>query len=234
MWFKKELPKDLSRVERDKLQAYVGYSHSDMNLSGQYSNAVDILVNQIIEKKQQVNLIAHPLLYLMRHSIELAFKENIRYLDKYSGLGLDGIKTHSIDELFEKFEKHYNKIANDLNFKEELKDEYEEYAKDLRVLIQKLGTDWSSFRYIYSTRGDRVFDPSEIIDIYELKGKYDKSRIFLTHTADVISPFTDFVDYTKVDSSIESKSFGRVLFCFSEDEKDWLIETMNEKYIIVE
>ena len=108
MWFKKELPDDLGKREMERLKAYVGYSHSDMNLVGQYENAVDILFNHIIENKQRIDVIAHPLLYLMRHSIELALKENIRYLNKYSNLGLSKIKTHSIDDLFIEFEEEFD------------------------------------------------------------------------------------------------------------------------------
>lgn len=233
MW-KKELPNDLGKIELDRLQAYVGNSHSDMDLVGQYKNAVDILINEIIESGIRVDLIAHPLLYLMRHSIELALKENIRYLNKYSKLGLAGIKTHTIDELFKKFERHYDKIASDLNFKDELNDEYEKYAKEIREIIQKLGTDWSSFRYVYSTDGNKVFNYTEKLNMYDLKKKFDNSHIFLTHTADVISPFTDFVDYIQFDNSIISNSFGRVLFCFADFLKDWLIDTMNEQYEFVQ
>jgi hypothetical protein len=233
MWFKKELPKGLSRIELDKLQAYIGYSHSDMNLVGQYGNAVDILVNHIIEKGNQIDLIAHPLLYLMRHSIELALKVNIQYLNKYSKLGIGKIKTHSIDALFVEFERHYNKIAIELDFKKELNDEYQKHAIELRELIQKLGTDWSSFRYVYSQKGNKVFKDSEILNIYEVKRKFDTSRIFLIHVSDVISPFTDYVDYLKFDSSIDSISFRRVLLCFDEFQQDWLINSMNEKYEVI-
>jgi len=234
MWFKKDLPKDLGKLEMDKLQAYVGYSHSDMSLVGQYENAVDILVNKIIEDGKRVDLIAHPLLYLMRHTLELALKENIKYLNKYSGLGLGKIKTHSIDDLFNEYERHYKKIAADLNFEKELEQEYDKYAMDLRLLIQKLGTDWSSFRYVYSVSGNKVFAYSEIINIYDLKKKFDTSCIFLTHTADAISPYTDFADYIKFDNSIIADSFGRVLFCFGEFQTDWLIRRMDEQYEKVE
>lgn len=234
MWFKKELPDNLGKREKERLKAYIGHSHSDMNLVGQYENAVDILFNQIIEKGDRVDLIAHPLLYLMRHSIELSLKENLRYLNKYSKLGLGKIKTHSIDDLFIEFERHYNKIAADLKFKDELDEEYEKYAIDLRELIQDLGTDWSSFRYVYSTSGTKVFNHTEILNLYEIKKRYDTSRVFLTHTADVISPFTDYADYLKFDNSVKKNSLGFVRFCFDSYQKDWLIEKMNEMYQVVE
>ena len=51
MWYKKELPIEINNRGLDKLTAYIGQSYSDMNLVGQYENAVDILINQIIEEK---------------------------------------------------------------------------------------------------------------------------------------------------------------------------------------
>lgn len=71
MWYKRELPNQINNRELDRLTAYVGHSYSDMNLVGQYENAVDILINQIIKEKHRVDTISHPLFYLMRHSIEL-------------------------------------------------------------------------------------------------------------------------------------------------------------------
>ena len=116
MWFKKELPENISKRQSDRLTAFIGFSYSDMNLVGQYENAVDILINQIIEEKNRVDTIAHPLLYLMRHSIELGLKVNIKYLEKYSKLTITKFKTHTLSDLFSEFEKHYNKIALENNF----------------------------------------------------------------------------------------------------------------------
>lgn len=123
MWYKKELPNQINNRELDRLKAYVGHSYSDMNLVGQYENAVDILINQIIKEKHRVDTIAHPLLYLMRHSIELGLKENVKYLKKYSKLPILKSKTHTLSDLFSEFEKHYSKIAIENNFEIELKEE---------------------------------------------------------------------------------------------------------------
>ena len=233
MWFKQELPKNLSKCELDKLNAHVGYSFSDMSLFAQYENAVDILFSKIIEENRSVNLIAHPLLYLMRHSLELALKENIRYLNKYSSLGLGKIKTHSISELFTEFENHYDNLAKKLGFKKELEYEYTQLTMAGRELVHDLGTDWSSFRYVYSTSGAKVFDAEETLNVFLLKKRFDSTSMLLTHTSSVISPFTDFADYIAFDKSVIENSFGRVLFCVSEYERGWLIGEMNKKYIIL-
>lgn len=234
MWFKKELPENISKRQSDRLTAFIGFSYSDMNLVGQYENAVDILINQIIEEKNRVDTIAHPLLYLMRHSIELGLKVNIKYLEKYSKLTITKFKTHTLSDLFSEFEKHYNKIALENNFENELKSEYDKYSTDLKDVIKALGDDWSSFRYVYATDGKKVFADTETINVFELKKKYDNSIIFITHTSDAISPYTDFIDYSSYDISIKNESLGFVKYCFDLNQKDWLIEKLNEKYNIIE
>ena len=49
----------------------------------------------------------------------------------------------------------------------------------------------------------KVFTNSETINVYELKKKYDNSLILISHTADAISPYTDYIDYLKFDKSIK-------------------------------
>lgn len=235
MWFKKQLPKNLNLIELEQLNAYVGHFNSDLNLVGQYENAVDILINTIVESNRRVDMIAHPLLYLMRHSVELSLKENIKYLQTYSYLsvGKKIMKSHSLGDLFSEFERHYNKIGIDLNFKEELSEGYEKYAKDLRSLIENLGNDWSSFRYVRSTSDEKIFSHNDILNVYDLKEKYDNSRVLLTHTADAISPFTDFVDYLKEDDTIRENSLGFVLFSLPTHQESVIIEALNRDYELI-
>lgn len=233
MWYKKELPSEINNRDLDKLTAYIGHSYSDMNLVGQYENAVDILINQIIEEKHRVDTIAHPLLYLMRHSIELGLKENIKYLKKYSKLPILKSKTHTLSYLFSEFEKHYSKIAIENNFEIELKEEYNKYTSDLKDVITVLGEEASSFRYVYTTDGKKVFANSETINVYELKKKYDNSLVFITHTADAISPYTDYIDYLNFNKNIKNDGLGFVRYCFDKYQKDWLIEKLNEKHKVV-
>lgn len=233
MWYKKELPIEINNRDLDKLTAYIGQSYSDMNLVGQYENAVDILINQIIEEKHRVDTIAHPLLYLMRHSIELGLKENIKYLKKYSKLPILKSKTHTLSDLFSEFEKHYSKIAIENNFEIELKEEYNKYTSDLKDVINALGEEASSFRYVYANDEKKVFANSDTINVYELKKKYDNSLVFISHNADVISPYTDYIDYLKFDKSIKKDSLGFVIRCTEKYQKDWLIEKLNEKHKVV-
>lgn len=204
-----------------------------MNLVGQYENAVDILINQIIDGKHRVDTVAHPLLYLMWHSLELGLKENIKYLKKYSKLPFPRSKTHTLSDLFSEFEKHYSKIAIENNFETELKEEYNKCSSDLKDVINALGEEASSFRYIYANDKKKVFANSETINVYELKKKYDNSLIFITHTADAISPYTDYTDYLKFDKNIKNESLGFVRYCFDKYQKDWLIEKLNEKHKII-
>ncbi|MDR1679269.1 MAG: hypothetical protein LBR81_05760 [Prevotellaceae bacterium] len=231
MWFKKEIPSDLSKLDKCRLTAYIG-SYSDAKLAGQYENAINILINQTVEGQFSIDAIAHPLLYLMRHSIELLLKENIKYLNNYSSIGIKDkdLQHHNLNDLFELFEKHYNQIANTLNFKEQLKEEYDKYSARLKDLITMLGQDVSSFRYTHSRKEDKIFDFTDKIDIVELKKGYDKSIDFLIHTADVISRYTNYSDYLKIDESIKENGLCYVHSCFYISDKDWLIEQLNETY----
>lgn len=234
MWFKKEIPDDLTNRDKDRFIAYIGYSDSDMSLVGQYENAIDILINQIIEEKFRVDVVAHPLLYLIRHSIELALKENIKYLNKYSQIGIKrDFKTHKLSDLFSVFEKHYDKIATEQNFKTELSLDYKKYTKELQKLIDFLGEDQSSFRYTFTQKDNKIFNHTDKINIIELKNQYDNSIKFLTYTADVISPFTNYADYIETDKSIINDSFGFVLYYFDKHQKDWLIEKLNDMYKVI-
>ena len=234
MSFKKEIPDDLTKQQKEQLVAYIGYSDSDWCLVGQYENAIDMLVNQIIEEKSRVDLIAHPLLYLIRHSIELALKENIKYLNKYSKIGIEkDFKNHKLSGLFSVFEKHYDKIATNQNFKAELSSDYEKYTNDLKNLIEFLGEDQSSFRYTFTHKNNAIFNHTDKLNIIEVKKIYDNSLKFLTFTADVISPFTNYADYIETDKSIINDSLGFVLYVFDNHKKNWLIEKLNEKFKII-
>jgi hypothetical protein len=51
---------------------------------GSIENAIDILFNHIAEKEYNLDVIALPFFYLMRHSVELGLKANLTYLVKYS------------------------------------------------------------------------------------------------------------------------------------------------------
>jgi|SRR6218665_79879 len=233
MWFNKKFPDNLTERDKYRLIAYIGYSNSDMDLVGQYRNAINILINQIVEEKSRIGIIACPLLYLMCHTIELALKENIRYLKEYSKLDIGKLKTHALDELLLNFEKHYNKIATENNFNDELKNEYNNYLSELKSSIVTLGVDSSSFRYIYSADESKETNCIKTINVFDLKNKFDKSMIFLIHISDAISQYTDYIDYTKFDKTIKNDSLGIVLYRFDKSRKDWLIEKLNEEHKII-
>ena len=233
MWFATKIPDNLSNREKDRLTAYVGSSDSDMNLVGQYENAINILINKIVEEKSRIDIIAYPLLYLMRHTIELALKENIKYLKKYSKLNLGKIKSHNLEDLLTNFETHYTKIEQNCNFDIELKKKCQSYISELKSTIKTLGIDSSSFRYVNSFDESKIFEFNKTINIFELKNKFDNSMIFLTHNSDTISPYTNYIDYIKYDRTIETESLKIVLYLFDKSERDWLIENLNQKYELV-
>lgn len=78
MYFKKEIPaENINKYLASRLEANIGFAQSDMSYLGEYENAIDIIFNFIVENKHNVDTVATPLLYLMRHSIELGLKMKV-------------------------------------------------------------------------------------------------------------------------------------------------------------
>lgn len=69
---------------RYQFTAYVGRVFSEMGLLGEYENAVNIIIKYLKTKKERIDIVAHPVLYMMRHSLELGYKINFEYLTHYS------------------------------------------------------------------------------------------------------------------------------------------------------
>lgn len=70
------------RVEMSRRYSHIGMSsHSNSTYTIQYLNAFRVLY----DSKEPVDVIALPMLYCLRHYLELALKENIKYFSEFSG-----------------------------------------------------------------------------------------------------------------------------------------------------
>ena len=52
----------------------------------EYLKAIDILMDSIDTNGEPIDFLANPILYLIRHSIELGLKYNLDYFEKYSDI----------------------------------------------------------------------------------------------------------------------------------------------------
>ena len=186
-------------LRRWRYEAQIGHHTSYGSYMSAYQRAVDILFAEIETNNFPVNVIAYPLLFLIRHSLELGYKMNINYLSKYSGLDERvNWDRHHLVELHEAFKTHFMTAVNELGVSQDIVDEFNGYYSEVEVLtstFNALDRGSYSFRYPVDLNQNVVFQHNETINLLDVKELYDKAMILLFHTADVLSDATDYYDY---------------------------------------
>ena len=103
IWIKKK--GENTKVLKDRLTANLKMAMSHMSFLGQYERAVNIIIDQIISSGNRIDRVAYPLLYVIRHSLELGYKANLECLTKYSKKPLSKriLKHHNLATLHQEF-----------------------------------------------------------------------------------------------------------------------------------
>ncbi len=187
----------LDKLERYQFTAYVGHITGDMNLLGQYETAINIIIKDLKSTKTRIDVVSYPVLYMMRHSLELGYKRNFEYLEKYSKRTTSSKiqSSHNLEKLHSELKVHVDIISNELSFDKDLIQALDNYYNPTTEFIKELKPHQaSSFRYTKDNKGINIFDSKDQIDIGSLKQGYDKAVIMLAHLANVISPYTDYKD----------------------------------------
>jgi len=161
-----------------RFDSYIGYNRSWWSYYTQYKNVIDELVNKI-EQGTPIDTVSLPLLFLIRHSLEIALKANILKLEKVNHdiekIKLKGTKYHSIENLFNKFKEHLTKIKIGFNLDKNIIaqiDDYLEKCSPMVTKFKKLDQGSFNFRYPVDTNGNYNFtwdtreNISDIIDLY--------------------------------------------------------------------
>ena len=186
-------------AKRAKYEAQIGFHTTFSSYLDDYHRVVDILFDQIEENDVPVNVISCPLLFLVRHSLELGYKLNIKHLSKYSRSGhMVNSKTHHLRELHEAFRLHFTAVVKALHVGRDIADEFQRRCEDLEKLMKTfddIDRGSFSFRYPEDTEQRVVFKHNETMNLLDVKDLYHKAMVLLSYTADVLSDFTDHVDY---------------------------------------
>lgn len=188
-----------NNVKRWKYETQIGFHTTFSSYLDAYSRAVDILFGQIEGKDLPVNVISYPLLFLIRHSLELGYKLNIKHLSKYSRLN-DKVNwnKHFLRELHEAFRRHFMAVVKEIQVGRDIAEDFERRCEDLARLMKVFDTiDRGSFSFRYPVDSEQrvVFQHDETMNLLDVKDLYDKAMVLLLHTANVLSDFTDHVDY---------------------------------------
>lgn len=180
-----------TRREQSRRYSHIGMS-SDNNFvyAMQYYTSFEIMY----DSNAPVDTIALPLLYAMRHYLELIMKYNIEYLHEFSGsTNMVGKAVHSLSSLANAFKEHWLLTKRKFNIKVDdtcLLSSFSQLIDEL----SKLDSYAVSFRYSHDTKEEKNFSWLDTINIYELKILLDDAKLLLNHSIDDFDYQTGLMD----------------------------------------
>jgi hypothetical protein len=179
---------EIENKNKHKFISYLGYNRDWWNYYAQYKNAIDELVNGI-EKNIPIDTISLPLLFMIRHSIEIGLKANILKLEEVNPtikkIQLGGTKSHSIELLYNKFEEHLNLIIKNFEIRKIIVLEINEFLKSFKPLknkLEKLDKGSFNFRYPVDTKGNYNFNWEKKENIAGIVNLYYTIQPFIIFT----------------------------------------------------
>lgn len=170
----------------------LGYKTTWQRYLTEYTLAVENLIQR--SEMSQATVLALPVLYLMRHSLELAFKLNLLELEQISGdkakIDYSGKTAHVLLKLHQEFERQTKLIFDHGNYKEEILKEFKIRNQELRAfrtIFDKLD-NWSyAFRYPVQNDGvTKSFNKTDEINITGVIPIYEAVQPILKYTSLVL------------------------------------------------
>ena len=178
---------------RYKFESHIGRNISWWQYYSQYKNIVDELVDGI-ERNVPIDTVSLPLLFLVRHSLELGLKANILKLQKINSnvtkVKLKGSKSHSIEMLHNKFIEHLNVLKRERQFPSQIQDGVNTYLsklEPLKDLLHSLDKGSYNFRYPVDTEGIQNFEWSMKVQVADIMDLYYEIQSFLIFTETVLN-----------------------------------------------
>jgi len=196
-----------NRVEQSEKYSYIGmFSNSNYVYAMQYSKSFNILYSA----NESIDTIALPMLYSLRHYLELILKANISYFQEFSEL-TDMVDSgdHKLFPLLHAFKKHWKKAIERFNI--DIEDlEYFKNLHKLLEIINLLDKNSMGFRYAYTKKTDendskKHFEWMKTIDILEIKNLFDKVTPLLNHSIDVFDDQTGLMHGTTKEELLNKK-----------------------------
>lgn len=244
-----------NKTDRWHNETLIGTKSTNLHYWGQYNTLIKFVLDDYQHRKETI---AAPLLHLISHSLELGYKENIGYFveklkDYHSIITLELpnriYHKHSLKKLHEVFEKHIRKINHTLNVKPNLVNEFESLNSRTKQLLRILKVETPTYRYAEeidragNKTGNKVVKDIEkddgngnvekkaysinIIDIIDL---YNDAMTMLTHTADVLGEYTDYLDFQKDFPHFTNGKGYLLIHKQSINQKNIFFDSMDNKY----
>lgn len=175
---------NLDKLEQCKRFSHIGmHSNTNNTYAMQYKEAFDTLY----ESSKPVDTIALPMMFLMRHCLELILKSNIMYFSEFSDSKsmLKNMKSeHKLKPLANAFQEHWNLVVK----KYKLKIDDKKYIENFKIfieLMEQLDQYSMSSRYSHDKNDEKHFEWNKTLDIYSIKKSLDDILPFIQYSSDV-------------------------------------------------
>lgn len=175
---------------RKVYEGYLRSSDTIMNYCIDYKKAYFFLFRSIEKSNDQFDEILTPMLFLLRHSVELGFKFNIKYLSVSTKekLKIKIYQEHNLSKLLDEFRRllNHSKIG-DRSIVVRI-NEYLVAVGNLTSFLSDLDKGGTSFRYnVYS---EKVKNAGMFrIDLLKINELFEKTMEFLVSTSDVLDDY---------------------------------------------
>ncbi len=184
--------------------AHIGSVHGFGGHLFCYEQAVERLFASIDNNVDPIDVIAPPLLFLMRHSMELGYKFTLWELHEMNEDEYDpkGYNHHDLEKLHRKMREQHQKAVEKFGLPQSHVDNFEEYCAKTESCLRQftlLDSGSFNFRYPIDTQGKPNFAPDRTIDLVELKRLYNDAMVLLRHTTDVLGEYVEIYRYWERD-----------------------------------
>lgn len=179
-----------------ELIARLGYQPTFGGYLACYEHTVEHLFKSIDRAGEPIDLMARPLLFLMRHSMELGYKFTLSELHAINGEPYEPTlyNNHNLDQLHKHLRAQHAKAVEKYDLPESEVENFAEYCVKTEALLKifrALDAGSFSFRYPIDKTGKPNFDSDATVDLVALKRSYNDAMILLRHTADVVGEYVD-------------------------------------------
>lgn len=188
-----------------RMIAHVGHHQSFGSYLLSYSNAVELMFREVQNGKEPIDLLAPPLLFLMRHTLELGYKYTLWELHRMIGEPFDANSYghHKLAVLHSALLKKHQKAVEKFDLPEKEVTEFKEYCEKTSAFQKQFVLlDDSSFRFRYpiDKAGQQNFATYQKVDLLAIKEAFDHGMILLRHTADVLGEYEDIYKWMENDA----------------------------------
>ena len=182
-----------NNLREQHFTAHIGRCRSFSEYVLFYEHSIEKLFRDLSEGNGTPDLIAFPLLFLMRHTMELGYKFSLFHLCKLNSSPFSpeakGGERHSLMELHERLGLEFSE-AQRLGYasakdREEFDEHYSVTEKGMR-LFDELDQPATKLRFPNSDQRP-VFPENKVVNLLELKNAFDEAMILLDTVVDVVA-----------------------------------------------